>query len=82
MEAYDIYLSIPDGFHPTGEYRPPKQNEYYLAIDSQGDWSAFTASRDHKDDSQIILKEMKRRGKKEKQVQLPIPAKSRKKAGK
>lgn len=65
MEEYGIYLRIPEGFMPTGEYRPPRQFETYLGIDCQGDWSAFTASRDHKDDPQVILKEVKR-GKKKK----------------
>ena len=61
MEAYEIYLKIPDGYMPTGEYRCPRQFESYLGIDSEGDWSVFVASRDHKDDPQIIVKEMKRR---------------------
>lgn len=65
MDEFGIYLKVPEGWMPTGEYRPPRMHEYYLAIDSSGDWSIFTASRDHKDDAQIIMKEVKR-GKKKK----------------
>jgi len=51
-----LYVSMPDGFMETGEYRPPRANETYLAKDMEGDWSAMVSSRDHsKDSCQIIL---------------------------
>lgn len=61
MEEVTIYVTLPEGFIATGEYREPKENEPYLCKDSSGDWSAMVSSRDHKDGIPwVILKEFKR----------------------
>ena len=62
MIEVSIYIKCPEGFYPTGEYRAPKANETYLAIDNDGDWVAMSSARDHsKDAPQIILMERKKK---------------------
>lgn len=55
-QPIEVYVEMPEGYMATGEFRPPLQNETYLAIDSDGDWVPMSSARDHaKDAPQIIL---------------------------
>lgn len=83
MEEFSLWLNMPEGYIPTGEFRAPKANETYLAIDSEGEWCAMTSARDHNPKvPQIILREIKRGKEKTKQAEKHVSEVSRTKGRK